>query len=170
MQIIGPTREWVLRLLGRQRSTLPPFDFSRNRYKARTRWPPEILKLSERRQFYFERRWKRRMLMKSIRPRWQKGVKIFTWVTIGFVTVYAVFFYDHRNDSWNPQPGEQPFQELRDWTRDFLYGIFGSFWTDTAKALEEARESGPQRPALESREAFEKSKAQRGVDRGTTQK
>jgi hypothetical protein len=129
---MGRVARWVNRVFGLHKNNLPPFDHDRNPYKARTRWPPDVLKLSQSRQFYFERRWKRRMLMKSIRPKWNKGVKIFTWATIWTFTIYAVFFHDHRNDAWNPQPGEDPFEEVRDWTREFLRSIFGDFWTETA--------------------------------------
>jgi hypothetical protein len=118
--------------------------------------------MSEFRQFHFERRWKRRTLEKAINPAWQKGVKITTWVTISFVVIYAVWFYDFRYDSVNPQPGEQPFQDLRDWTRDFLRGIFGDFWSDTAKSLEETQKTRG-RPALESTESKVQSEAGRGA-------
>lgn len=163
--VLRKTKELWNRLLGRKPNTLPPFDFKRNPYKARTRWPPKILEMSEFRQFHFERRWKRRTLEKAINPRWQKGVKIVTWVSCSLTAIYGIWFYDFRYDAVNPQPGEQPFQELRDWTWDFLRGIFGDFWSNTAKSLEEVQQTRG-RPALEGG----KSEVQPEGDRGMTKR
>jgi hypothetical protein len=147
--------DFVRKLLGRERSKLPPYDFARSPYRMKKQWPPDMKKVSHFKQFQWERRFKRRMLIKSIRPQWQRGVKILTWSVVSAITIYTVFFYDHRNDAWNANPGEEPYQWIRDWTKDFLRGIFGDFWSTTATALEEARERPGRRDDQTSTERAE---------------
>ncbi|KAL1792399.1 hypothetical protein ACET3X_008906 [Alternaria dauci] len=101
------------RLLGRHQNTLPPFDFARNKYPAKKKWPPYLRALTEKQQFRFERKFKRRIKMKSIRPVWNKWTKIVQWSLITFIAVYGVLFHDFRYDPMNPTPGEQPFKGLR---------------------------------------------------------
>lgn len=64
-----------------------------------------------------------------------KWVTIVQWSLISFVAIYSVFFYDFRNDPYNPQPGEQPFEEFREW----FFGKFRNFWTHTEKTLKPER-------------------------------
>ncbi|KAH7117084.1 hypothetical protein B0J11DRAFT_108833 [Dendryphion nanum] len=122
----------IQRLLGRApKSQLPPFNFARNRFRAKKIWPPNLRELTEKQQFRFERKFKRRLRLKSIRPTWNKWTKIIQWSMIGFVVVWGVFFHDFVKDPLNPQPGEQPFKALRDWTKRKL----GGFWTHTDDRL-----------------------------------
>jgi hypothetical protein len=118
----------IRRMLGRERSTLPPFDFSRNRFRAKKVWPPNLRELTERQQFRFERKYKRRLRMKSIKPLWIKWTKIVQWSLIGFVVVYGVFLHDFTKDPMNPRPGEQPFVRIRAWAK----GLTGGFWSHTS--------------------------------------
>jgi hypothetical protein len=129
----------IQRLLGRAppQNTLPPFNFARNRYPAKKKWPPQLMQLTERQQFRFERKFKRRLQLKSFRPGWDKWVKITMWTLIGTVTIYSVLFHDFTNDAMNPRPGEQPFKSLRDWLKRQTSG----FWS-YSKDIEEARERG----------------------------
>jgi hypothetical protein len=123
------------RLLGRSpKPQLPPFNFARNRFKAKKVWPPQLRELTEKQQFRFERKFKRRLRLKSIKPQWQKWTKIVQWSMISFVLVYGVFFHDFAKDPMNPRPGEQPFKGLRAWMR----GLYGGVWTHT-NSLEERR-------------------------------
>ncbi|PSN61254.1 hypothetical protein BS50DRAFT_457164, partial [Corynespora cassiicola Philippines] len=116
------------RLLGRQpKPQLLPFDFARNRFPAKKRWPPNLGELTEKQQFRFERKFKRRLRMKSIKPQWQKWTKIVQWSLIGFVVVWGVFFHDFAEDPMNPRPGEQPFKPLRAWVKRLGDG----FWSHT---------------------------------------
>ena len=116
------------RLLGRSpKPELPPFNFARNRFRAKKAWPPQLLELTEKQQFRFERKFKRRLRLKSIKPQWQKWTKIVQWSMISFVLVYGVFFYDFSKDPMNPRPGEQPFKGLRAWMR----GLYSGIWTHT---------------------------------------
>ena len=115
------------RLLGRKQSPLPPFDFSRNRFRAKRPWPPTLSDLTEKQQFYFERKFKRRIRQKSIKPTWNKWTKIVQWSIISFIIVHGVFFYDFAEDPMNPTPGKQPFQGLR----DKMWAILGNFYTQS---------------------------------------
>lgn len=124
------------RLFGRERSTLPPFDFARNRFHVRKKWPPNLRQLTEHQQFRFERKFKRRIRLKAIRPQWNKWVKITQWSLISFVIVYGVLFHDFAKDPMNPRPGEQVFKGIR----DRMWGVLGKFYTHTEGALNETRE------------------------------
>jgi hypothetical protein len=134
------------RLFGRyQKTKLPPFDFTRNRFQVKKAWPPQLLELTERQQFRFERKFKRRMRLKSIKPQWQKWTKIVQWSMISFVVVWGVFFHDFASDPMNPRPGEQPFVGLREWMR----GLYGGFWSHTLEGDTRSRapaELAPSRP------------------------
>ena len=115
------------RLLGRNENTLPPFDFACNKYPAKKKWPPNLRALTDKQQFRFERKFKRRIKMKSIRPQWNKWTKVVQWSLISFIVVYGVLFHDFRNDPMNPRPGEQVFEGLR----KRMWGLFGGFYTHT---------------------------------------
>lgn len=115
------------RLLGRNKNTLPPFDFARNRFQVKKRWPPNLRELTEKQQFRFERKFKRRIKAKSINPTWNKWTKIVQWSMISFIVVYGVLFHDFRKDPMNPRPGEQPFEGLR----AKMWGMLGGFYTHT---------------------------------------
>ena len=122
-------RDFFHRLLGRQPKTQPPpFNFARNRYPAKKNWPPNLKQLTDRQQFRFERKFKRRLKMKSLRPTWNKWVTIVQWTLIGGISVYAILFHDFAQDPLNPRPGEQPFKGLRGWMKRMT----GDFWTHTS--------------------------------------
>ncbi|KAI0154384.1 hypothetical protein GGR57DRAFT_466900 [Xylariaceae sp. FL1272] len=69
-------------------------------------WPPDFARLSEKEQFRFERRYKRRVKLATARPRWDKYVRLAQLGTVSFVLVYTVLFMD-----WNTE--KQPFQGVR---------------------------------------------------------
>lgn len=142
------------RLFGRQRSTLPPFDFARNRFTVRKKWPPNLRELTERQQFRFERKFKRRIKAKAVRPQWNNRVKIVQWSLISFILVYGVLFNDFAKDPMNPRPGEQPFKGLR----DRMWGLLGGFYTHTEEGLKGER--GARRQGLTAGE-----ERQTGADR-----
>jgi hypothetical protein len=119
------------RLFGRQRNTLPPFDFARNRFRMRRPWPPNFRELTEKQQFRFERKFKRRIKLKSTRPLWNKSVKIVQWSLISFIVVYGVLFHDFAKDPMNPRPGEQPFVRIRTW----MWNKLGNFYTHTEETM-----------------------------------
>lgn len=136
----------LLRLLGRApKSDLPPFNFAANRYKARKHWPPVVRDLTEKQQFRFERKFKRRLRLKSIKPQWNKWTKIVQWNMIGFVIVYGVLFHDYAQDPMNPRPGEQPFKTLR----GKMWAIWDSLWTHTSTAGQ-IQEAGRTLPRAEA--------------------
>ena len=119
----------LARLLGRApKSTLPPFNFALNRFKAKKHWPPNLRELTEKQQFRFERKFKRRLRLKSIKPQWQKWTKIVQWSLISFVVVHGVLFHDFAKDPMNPRPGEQPFKALR----AYMWESWDALWTHTS--------------------------------------
>ena len=130
------------RLLGRRENTLPPFDFARNKYHVKKKWPPNFRALTEKQQFRFERKFKRRIKLKSMRPVWDRRIKVVQWSMIGFIVVYGVLFHDFRKDPMNPRPGEQPFEGLR----QRMWRLFGGFYTHTENTFTmELGERGSQR-------------------------
>jgi hypothetical protein len=119
----------LARLLGRApKSELPPFNFTRNRYRAKKHWPPNLRELTEKQQFRFERKFKRRLRLKSIKPQWQKWTKIVQWSLIGFVIVHGVLFHDFASAPMNPRPGAQPVKGLR----DRMWRAWDGLWTHTS--------------------------------------
>lgn len=127
------------RLLGRHENRLPPFDFARNKYHVKKKWPPNFRALTEKQQFRFERKFKRRVKLKSMRPVWDKWIRVAQWSMISFIVVYGVLFHDFRKDPMNPRPGEQPFEGLR----QRMWRILGGFYTHTDEIMgETARRPG----------------------------
>lgn len=122
---------FINRLLGRKQNTLPPFDFARNRFLRRKQWPPNFTTLTEKQQFRFERKFKRRIKMKAVSETWNRRVTIVIWSLISFVVVYGVLFHDFAKDPMNPRPGEQPFVRLRGW----MWNKLGSFYTHTEETM-----------------------------------
>jgi hypothetical protein len=127
--------QFINRLLGRKQNTLPPFDFARNRFRVKKKWPPILRELTEKQQFRFERKFKRRIKAKSIRPVWNKWTKIVQWSLISFILVYGVLFHDFAKDPMNPRPGEQPFVTIR----EKMWALFGSFYTHSESTIMEER-------------------------------
>lgn len=131
------------RLVGRApRNELPPFDFTRNRFRVKKKWPPNLSELTDRQNFRFERKFKRRLRLKSIKPQWQKWTKIAQWSMISFVVVYGVLFHDFAHDSMNPRPGEQPFSGIR----ARMWGLWEGLWTHTSETSAGAPKGLPSNP------------------------
>ena len=105
-------------------NTLPPFNFRRNRYLAKTQWPPVLRNLPHEQQFRFERKFKRRLRLKAVDEVWNRNVGIGMWSLISFIVVYSVFFHDFRHDKWNPRPGEEVFEPIREWVRERWRGLW----------------------------------------------
>ncbi|KAF2256803.1 hypothetical protein BU26DRAFT_527072 [Trematosphaeria pertusa] len=148
----------IRRLLGQPaKPQLPPFNFARNRYKAKKNWPPNLRELTEKQQFRFERKFKRRLRLKSIKPQWQKWTKIVQWGLIGFVIVYGVLFHDFAKDPMNPTPGEQPFKRLR----EQMKGLYGGMWTHTESIAGQERGSRRTAGAVEEGEEGEEGEEER---------
>lgn len=47
-----------------------------SRYKPRKIWPPDFSRLSQKEQFRFEKKYKRRVKLATARPRWDKFVRM----------------------------------------------------------------------------------------------
>ncbi|KAI0837400.1 hypothetical protein F5Y06DRAFT_271619 [Hypoxylon sp. FL0890] len=85
-------------------------------YKPKKVWPPDFSKLSEKEQFRFERRYKRRVKLASARPRWDKFVRLAQLFSVTSVLIYTVLFMDLKTEI-------QPFQGVR----DRVWGTLGAF-------------------------------------------
>ncbi|KAF2971479.1 hypothetical protein GQX73_g2171 [Xylaria multiplex] len=111
-------------------ATPPPTAiYANSRYKPKKVWPPDFSRLSQKEQFRFERRYKRRVKLATARPRWDKLVRLAQLGSVTFVLVYSVLFMD-----WNTE--KQPFE-----------GIRNSFW-GAVGALSPAQRHERQRPDL----------------------
>lgn len=73
------TMSWLRSLFGRAKEPIVPFDFERNPYKAKKLWPPHFNQLSEKEQFRFERKFRRRNKLAWARPGWTKFTKLTQW-------------------------------------------------------------------------------------------
>ncbi|KAI4862481.1 hypothetical protein F4820DRAFT_430520 [Hypoxylon rubiginosum] len=85
-------------------------------YKPKKVWPPDFSKLSEKEQFRFERRYKRRLLLATARPRWDKLIRMAQLFSVTSVLIYSVLFMDWQSE-------KQPFQGVR----DKFWGAVGAF-------------------------------------------
>ncbi|KAI1281736.1 hypothetical protein F5Y07DRAFT_268191 [Xylaria sp. FL0933] len=111
-------------------ATPPPTSaFVSSRYKPKKVWPPDFSRLSEKEQFRFERRYKRRVKLATARPRWDKFVRLAQLGSVTFVFVYSILFMD-----WNTE--NPPFQ-----------GIRSSFWS-VVGALSPEKRHARQTPDL----------------------
>ncbi|KAF2668859.1 hypothetical protein BT63DRAFT_414806 [Microthyrium microscopicum] len=112
---------------------LKPFDFSKNRFPAHTRWPPSFTTLSRIEQFHFERKFRRRSKLKWRRPIWNRNLQMLQWFMVLSVLGYGAFFLD-----WQGEGSEQvmsgPFGTLRNW----IQTAAGSIWA--ASSTQKSRE------------------------------
>ncbi|KAI0102432.1 hypothetical protein GGR51DRAFT_562605 [Nemania sp. FL0031] len=86
------------------------------RYKPKKVWPPDFSKLTQKEQFRFEKRYKRRVKLATARPRWDKFVRLAQLGSVTFVLVYSLLFMD-----W--QTEKQPFEGVR----NSFWGAMGAF-------------------------------------------
>ena len=108
-----------------------PLTAENNPYKARKVWPPDFDNVPHKHQFRFERKYRRRLKIKTTSESWNRGVKVFTWtgvagthsysfvqvqlLTVPAITVYNVLFHD-----WYVPPeraGERPFETVGQFQR-----------------------------------------------------
>ncbi|KAF2190872.1 hypothetical protein K469DRAFT_624332 [Zopfia rhizophila CBS 207.26] len=112
----------------RPKQEITPFNFARNRYKAKKQWPPDLRELSQKQQFKYERKYKRRAALKWARPTWMKWTKIAQEASIFSVTVYALLFMDWSDDPQNVRK-EEPFL----WVRESFRRVTGSIFTHSPR-------------------------------------
>ncbi|POS76534.1 hypothetical protein DHEL01_v205077 [Diaporthe helianthi] len=74
-------------------------------YPTKKVWPPDFNTLSLQEQLKFEKKFKRRLSIKSERPKWVKAVKLVQLFALTTVIVYSALFMD-----W-PQE-HQPFDDV----------------------------------------------------------
>ncbi|KAI0182092.1 hypothetical protein GGR52DRAFT_527393 [Hypoxylon sp. FL1284] len=99
----------------RNATATPPPEAYVNPYKPKKVWPPDFSKLSEKEQFRFERRYKRRLILATARPRWDKVVRLAQLFSVTSVLIYSTLFME-----WPTE--KQPFQGIR----DKFWGMFGA--------------------------------------------
>ncbi|KAI2777562.1 hypothetical protein F4815DRAFT_448135 [Daldinia loculata] len=85
-------------------------------YKPKKIWPPDFSKLSQKEQFRFERRYKRRVKLATARPRWDKLVRLTQLFSVTFVLIYSVLFMDWQTEN-------QPLQGFR----NRFWSVLGAF-------------------------------------------
>ncbi|XXG97847.1 hypothetical protein Hte_004161 [Hypoxylon texense] len=100
----------------RNATVTPPPGAYMSPYKPKKVWPPDFSKLSEKEQFRFERRYKRRLLLATARPRWDKLIRFTQLFSVTSVLIYSVLFMDWQSE-------KQPFQGIR----DKFWGAVGAF-------------------------------------------
>jgi hypothetical protein len=130
---------WLFSLFRKPQEPIEPFDFNRNPYRAKKKWPPDFEKLSSSEQFRFEKKFRRRNKLAWARPRWTKFTKLTQWGLILGFTTYAVLFYEG-----DKQMGEaEPFEGVRKWYRKAA----DSIWTysNTTLRAEDAQRFREQR-------------------------
>ncbi|EPE07741.1 hypothetical protein F503_00463 [Ophiostoma piceae UAMH 11346] len=98
-------------------------------YKAKKVWPPDFTLLSPQEQLRFEKRYKRRVAIRSERPRWNKFVNLGQLFSITFVVIYGVLFME-----WDYGP--QPFAGVRVWFWDTLGLLTGRQGSAARKAVD----------------------------------
>lgn len=74
---------------------MPPIAAS-NFQKTKKVWPPNFKELSHQEQLRFEKKYKRRILMASRSPRWEKGIKYAQLLTITGRVVWITGFPEMR--------------------------------------------------------------------------
>ncbi|KAI1322114.1 hypothetical protein F5Y16DRAFT_54886 [Xylariaceae sp. FL0255] len=85
-------------------------------YKPKKVWPPDFTKLSEKQQFRFEKRYKRRIALASQRPNWDRYTRMAQYFVISTVIVYTALFMDWETDN-------HPLQGFR----DTVFSAFDAF-------------------------------------------
>ncbi|KAF7559213.1 hypothetical protein G7046_g4934 [Stylonectria norvegica] len=110
-----------------------------NPYQARKVWPPNFKELNHQQQLRFEKKYKRRILLASRSPRWEKGVKFAQLVTIvgkSSALIYLLFYSEF--EWWGQE--YKPSEEIRKKTK-YLWGIM-----DPEKRHERRRDAPPPPP------------------------
>lgn len=99
---------WVKMLFGhRPKSNFKPapFHVNNNPYRARKQWPPDFRELDPKRQFHFEKTYRRRAALKWARPTWNKSIKILQQTLITTTIIYFVFFLEPTRGEGTPFDG-----------------------------------------------------------------
>ena len=67
-----------------------PLTMANNPFKTRKVWPPNFKDLNHQQQLRFEKKYKRRILLASRSPRWEKGIKFAQLATMAGVHPFLV--------------------------------------------------------------------------------
>ncbi|KAF2749161.1 hypothetical protein M011DRAFT_382280, partial [Sporormia fimetaria CBS 119925] len=114
------------RMLGRSAPPrLPPYNFALSPYRAKKPWPPELLELPRSKQFNFERRFKRRLTAKSMRPKLNKWVRTLQWTIAVVLLTHCFWFQEWVNVYEHEDPDVfVPVEPLRRKTKELLDSVF----------------------------------------------
>ncbi|KAH7156963.1 hypothetical protein EDB81DRAFT_881257 [Dactylonectria macrodidyma] len=113
-----------------------PLSVANNPYKARKVWPPNFKVLTVQQQLRFEKKYKRRIMLASRSPRWEKGVKFAQLLTIVAALVWILFFSEF--EWWGQK--YKPSEEIRNKTNR-LWGVL-----DPEKRYERRKDAPPPPP------------------------
>ncbi|KFA63750.1 hypothetical protein S40285_01973 [Stachybotrys chlorohalonatus IBT 40285] len=135
-----------LRRLGqiaRKTSRAPPAPVGNNPHKARKLWPPDFEALNPQQQLRFEKKYKRRVILASRAPRWDKAVKLTQFIAITATIGYLVFYGEF--EWWGRE--YTPYDEIRRHVRN-LFGVL-----DQEKRYERRKDAPEYIPPTEPRES-----------------
>lgn len=82
-----------------------PIHIATNPYRARKQWPPDFRDLDFKKQFHFEKTYRRRAALKWARPTWNKSIKILQQTLITFTLVYFIFICEPAHGEGTPFDG-----------------------------------------------------------------
>ncbi|KAK7518506.1 hypothetical protein IWX49DRAFT_587388 [Phyllosticta citricarpa] len=141
------TSRWLPQFLRKPEPERIPYNIYKNPYRAKRSWPPDLSKLSWRDQVRFDRKYRRRLKMRSTWPLWNKRVKLAQWIILGTVGFYMVCIVDWKTEieikAGGPVSGWSPFQVPHDFFWDNWRKVFGGKKTSNASTPEKPDESQP---------------------------
>ncbi|KAH6983072.1 hypothetical protein BGZ61DRAFT_450084 [Ilyonectria robusta] len=120
-----------------------PLSVVNNPYKARKVWPPNFKELTVQQQLRFEKKYKRRIMLASRSPRWEKGVKLAQLITIVAALVWILFYSEF--EWWGQK--YKPSEEIRRKT-NYLFGVL-----DPEKRYERRKDAPPPPPPKDEEES-----------------
>ncbi|EEU46340.1 uncharacterized protein NECHADRAFT_78849 [Fusarium vanettenii 77-13-4] len=120
-----------------------PLTIANNPYKARKVWPPNFKQLTHQQQLRFEKKYKRRIVLASRSPTWEKAVKTAQLLTIVAAMVWILFYSEF--EWWGQK--YKPSEEIRKKT-NYLFGTL-----DPEKRFERRPDAPPPPPPKDESES-----------------
>jgi hypothetical protein len=74
-----------------------PFTGANNPYRARKKWPPDFRDLHPKKQFHFEKTYRRRAKLVYSRPAWHRRVKLVQHTLVISTIIYFVLFAEPKD-------------------------------------------------------------------------
>ncbi|KAF4462991.1 hypothetical protein FALBO_10186 [Fusarium albosuccineum] len=120
-----------------------PLSVANNPYKARKVWPPNFKQLTHQQQLRFEKKYKRRIVLASRAPGWEKAVKTAQLLTLAAAMIWILFYSEF--EWWGQK--YKPSEEIR---RKTAY-LFGTL--DPEKRFERRPDAPPPPPSKDDPES-----------------